>query len=462
MAVCAIATIKPNAHELAPRPMKDYVARNLENPNSRGNSICAIGMVVVKEGKVVDRLYSTINPEDRIDKRNAAVTGIDAARIERYPTLPEYWPKVEGYLRDLVIVSHNAKYGLAVLTRSLERYSLDVPDFRYIDTLKLCRKYMDAPSYNLGELSKSIGHQYSGRQVMGDASATQALFEYLEGKYGVDDSEIHEYRQSEEDSMDVDLVVRLNEIYGIVMGITADRNISPDEIKCIREWMGNNMDLREYPLFDRIITALDKALDDGVITAYEQKDLMNVASAIGKNKFYSDSTVAIQFLQGIIRGIAADGKISRPEGMYLKGWLEENDYLSGVYPYDKVYSAITEALKDNMISSAEQEAILHEFKEILNPDSNEFDEIELKGKTFCLAGDFEYGSDPEVRKVLESKGAISKMRVSNDLDYLFVGNLGVNRFRFGGGGGKIAMAEEMREKGKKIRIISEEELFKQI
>ncbi len=440
----------------------DYVALDIETPNSRGNSICSIGIVIVRDGKVAGKMHSQINPEDRIDERNAAVTGINIAGIEKCPTLPDYWPNIEGYLRDCVIVSHNAKYDLAVLSRSLERYGIAAPEFRYIDTLKLSRKLMAAPSYSLKELSKTIGCQYLGRSAIGDASATQALFEHLEGKYGIEDTEIRTYDQNESAEADSDLVARLNEIYGIVMGITADRDISPDEIKCIREWIGRNMDLREYPLFDRIITALDKALDDGIITAYEQKDLMNIASAIGKNKFYSDSASAIQFLQGIIRGIAADGVISRPEGMYLKGWLKENDYLSGVYPYDKIYTAITEALKDNMISSAEQKSLIQEFKEILDPDSDEFDRIELKGKTFCLAGEFERGTDSEIRKILESKGAINKMRVTIGLDYLFVGNLGVSRFKFGGGGGKVAMAEELREKGKKIRIISEEDLFKQI
>ena len=442
--------------------MKDYVALDIENPNSRGNSVCAIGIVVVKDGAVTDKIYSPINPEDRVDKRNAAVTGINIRSIEGSPPLPEYWPKIADLLLGNVIVSHNAKYGLAVLSRALERYGIDAPEFRYICTLKLSRKLMNAPSYNLGELSESIGHRYAGRHAMADAAATQALFEYLEEKYGIEDSEIQTYRLGTDSAADSDLAARINEIYGIVMGITADRNISPGEIKCIREWIGKNADLREYPLFDRIITVLDRALDDGVITAYEQKDLISIANAIGKNKFYSDSTIAIQFLQGIIRGISADGAISRPEGMYLKNWLEENDYLSGVYPYDKVYSAITDALKDNMISASEQKSLLAEFEEIIDPDNKDFDAIDLDGKTFCLAGDFERGDASEIRKILESKGAVYNMRVSPGLDYLFVGSRGVSRFRFGGGGGKLAMAEEMREKGKSIRIIGEDELFSQI
>ena len=41
--------------------IKDYISIDIENPNTRGNSICSIGIVVVKDNKVVDEIYSLIN-----------------------------------------------------------------------------------------------------------------------------------------------------------------------------------------------------------------------------------------------------------------------------------------------------------------------------------------------------------------------------------------------------------------
>lgn len=70
--------------------MKDYVVLDLENPNVRGNSICAIGVIVVKNSRIIDRKYTLINPEDRFDRNNVAITGIDAGMVLDSPTLPLY------------------------------------------------------------------------------------------------------------------------------------------------------------------------------------------------------------------------------------------------------------------------------------------------------------------------------------------------------------------------------------
>ncbi len=435
--------------------MKDYVALDVKNPNSRGNTICAIGIAVVRDGQVTDRMHSTIDPEDRVDPRN--VSGHEAGMISGSPKLPEFWPKIKDLLQRNVIVSHNAKYCLSVLSRSLDRYGIEAPEFRYVCTLRLSRKLMDAPSYRIQDLSATIGHPYEGSQPLAGAEASHALFQYLEGRYGFEEAEIQTYKYGTEEAKSDELVARLNEIYGIVAGISADRNLSKDEIRCILRWINNNMELRAYPLFDRIITALDRILEDGMVSAYEQKDLISIAETIGKNRFYNDSTVAIEFLHGIIRGISADGEISRPEGMYLKKWLEDNSYLAGIYPYDKIYAAITKSLSDSRITPDEQQALLKEFEEVLG-DDKELNRIVFEGKTFCLAGDFEHGSTSKIKRMIEAKGGISRSRVDPDLDYLFVGGRGMRNLLFGGEE-KIAMAEELRDSGSGIRIVGEKDLF---
>ena len=38
---------------------------DLENPNFRQNSICAVGVIVVRDNNVIEKIYSLINPEER-------------------------------------------------------------------------------------------------------------------------------------------------------------------------------------------------------------------------------------------------------------------------------------------------------------------------------------------------------------------------------------------------------------
>ena len=84
--------------------LEKYVLLDLENPNTRGNSICAIAVVLVENDKVVEKKYTLINPEDRFDPINARITGIDASQVQNAPTLKEYWNEIKELLSENVVI----------------------------------------------------------------------------------------------------------------------------------------------------------------------------------------------------------------------------------------------------------------------------------------------------------------------------------------------------------------------
>ena len=43
--------------------MKDFVAIDFETANNERTSVCAVGIVVVRDGEIVDSYYSQIHPE---------------------------------------------------------------------------------------------------------------------------------------------------------------------------------------------------------------------------------------------------------------------------------------------------------------------------------------------------------------------------------------------------------------
>ena len=43
--------------------MKDFAAIDFETANEHQSSVCSVGVVVVREGEVVDTFYSLIHPE---------------------------------------------------------------------------------------------------------------------------------------------------------------------------------------------------------------------------------------------------------------------------------------------------------------------------------------------------------------------------------------------------------------
>ena len=444
--------------------MDKYIALDLENPNVRGNSVCAIGILVVENGVVKDKLYSLINPEDRFDSMNSQINGITAFQVAGSPTLKEYWDNIKQLLTDNIIVGHNITYDLGVLSKSLARYEIEVPKFRYICTLQLSQAFIQAKSHKLTELMKDIGYSYNAHNALEDAIAANELYRYLLVHFDLSKISCNEYAYNFtlKESVDEKLISHLNNLYGIIKGVEFDDIVNQEEIDKLKLWENENAVYKQYSIFNRIFSTMDYILEDGVITPYEKAVLMNLVDFTRKSKIYSETTLALQVMKGLVEGICADQKINEMEILSLNQWMKDNDYLSGVYPYDKVVTMVGNVLADGIITNDEKSYLLDEFNNLLNPSSlpnSENGDIQFQGKTFCLTGDFKNGSKAEISALLQAKGAVEKSGVSAKLNYLFVGGLGSEAWKYGNIGGKIAKAQELQEQGKMIVIISEDDLF---
>ena len=444
--------------------MKNYVIMDLENPNARGNSICSIAIIVVKDNEIIDKKYSLINPEDRFDIKNSEITGITSNMVLQSPTLKDYWYEIKELLENNIIVGHNVLYDLSVLAKSLSRYNIDVPLFNYCCTLELSRKFLNLDSYKLTSIAQFLNVNYNPHNALEDAVTTYYLFRYLSEHYNIDNLQAkqYEYEFTVKDNIDSKLSSNINSLYGIIKGINYDGIINQYEINLLNKWLDENVIYKQYSLFNKILTELSSILEDGIITKYEKIELLGLVNSIQSSNMYNETTLNLQILQGILEGIACDKKIVIEEIENLKIWLIKNDYLSGVYPYDRVLLIVNKVLEDEILTENEKEELALSFNEILNPICSNNKSIKLNGKTFCLTGDFKNGTKSEIKQKLENLGAIEKSGVSTKLDYLFVGGLGSDAWKYGNIGGKIAKAQELQEKGSLIQIITEEDLFENI
>ena len=444
--------------------MKNYVIMDLENPNARGNSICSIAIIVVKDNEIIDKKYSLINPEDRFDIKNSEITGITSNMVLQSPTLKDYWYEIKELLENNIIVGHNVLYDLSVLAKSLSRYNIDVPLFNYCCTLELSRKFLNLDSYKLTSIAQFLNVNYNPHNALEDAVTTYYLFRYLSEHYNIDNLQAkqYEYEFTVKDNIDSKLSSNINSLYGIIKGINYDGIINQYEINLLNKWLDENVIYKQYSLFNKILTELSSILEDGIITKYEKIELLGLVNSIQSSNMYNETTLNLQILQGILEGIACDKKIVIEEIENLKIWLIKNDYLSGVYPYDKVLLIVNKVLEDGILTENEKEDLALSFNEILNPICSNNKSIKLNGKTFCLTGDFKNGTKSEIKQKLENLGAIEKSGVSTKLDYLFVGGLGSDAWKYGNIGGKVAKAQELQEKGSLIQIITEEDLFENI
>lgn len=163
-------------------------------------------------------------------------------------------------------------------------------------------------------------------------------------------------------------------------------------------------------------------LDDNIITIEEIDMLKTVISIYLQEIKSSRETLATQFLQGLTRGIEVDKDIKDVEIYNLQQWLYDNDFLKGHYPYDKLIHKIEEIVWDKIITMEEKEELKRLFDELNNPvDNLNKAIIEFENKSFCLSGNFEYGSKAEVAEYITSKGGLIDKGVKKTTNYLVVG-----------------------------------------
>ncbi len=439
--------------------IKDYISIDIENPNARGNSICSIGIIVVKNKKVVDEKYSLINPEDRFDVNNSNITGLNYFDVKDAPTFKEYWKSIKELFENNIIVGHNITYDLTVIAKALERYDIEVPIFNYYCTLKLSRNFIKTNSYSLNSLCDLLNVNLENHHnALEDAKASQKIFEYLDYNNDIGTSEKFEFESKLSDKLDSKLETNINTLYGIIEGINYDGTIDDKEIEKIKSWIEDNRLYKQYSLFDRIINKLEEILDDNIITEYERIELKKLVTSINSSKMYSESTLALQILNGILDGIVCNQKVNQKEIDSLNIWLKQNDYLKDVYPYDKILLEVSNVLEDGVLTAEESNYILSIFNEIVHPDFNNDENIDFNGKIFCLTGEFETATKQVISKKLQDLGAIEKTGVSSKLNYLIIGGVGSDAWKFGKIGGKQAKAQELNEKGANIKIIDEDSL----
>ena len=80
--------------------MLTFSAVDVETANADRSSICQIGIIHIRDGKIVDQWQTLVDPRDWFDPWNVSIHGIDKADVRNSPTLPEVWGELRVRLRN--------------------------------------------------------------------------------------------------------------------------------------------------------------------------------------------------------------------------------------------------------------------------------------------------------------------------------------------------------------------------
>lgn len=166
--------------------MTDFAAIDFETANRSSSSVCSVGIVIVRGGKIVDRFYSLIRPTPNFYSRfNTAVHGLHRSDTDLEPRFPEVWEQIEPLIKGLPLVAHNSRFDEGCLKAAFEAYQLPYPDYRFLCTLAASRRtFKGLRSHRLPVVAKLCGYDLeSHHHALADAVACSYVWFYLtEGK----------------------------------------------------------------------------------------------------------------------------------------------------------------------------------------------------------------------------------------------------------------------------------------
>lgn len=160
--------------------MFDFIALDFETAN-RKQYPCAAGVAVVKNGQIVSRDYTLINPESSFDNICINVHGITPEQVAGAPTFPEFLAKWSAFMQHYPVVAHNIGTERGALEKSCAHYKLALPRVTFYDTLQLYHvNYPGKESYTLDALCNERGIELEHHNALSDAVGCAELMLLLQ------------------------------------------------------------------------------------------------------------------------------------------------------------------------------------------------------------------------------------------------------------------------------------------
>jgi DNA polymerase-3 subunit epsilon len=168
----------------------NFTAIDFETANGSPASPCAVGLVRVRDGQVVES-FATVcappYPNDWFHAGNIRVHGIHPADVADGPYWHEVLPLLLDFVGDDVLIAHNAPFDMGVLRASSELIGVEVPELYYACTVNMSRKTYNLESYRLNAVAYRIGiEEFNHHDALADADTCARIVLHMAKTHGVD------------------------------------------------------------------------------------------------------------------------------------------------------------------------------------------------------------------------------------------------------------------------------------
>ncbi len=168
----------------------DFTAIDFETANSSSASACAVGLVKVRGGQIVDTYETLIQPPASVGywhPGNIGVHGINPEDVVGAPTLVEALGMMIEFIDGDVLIAHNAPFDMGVLRGSADEVGFELPELHYACSLAISRKTYHLESYRLPAVAYAVGFEdFDHHDALADSTACAHIIIHAAKRNGAD------------------------------------------------------------------------------------------------------------------------------------------------------------------------------------------------------------------------------------------------------------------------------------
>jgi DNA polymerase-3 subunit epsilon len=137
-------------------PAQTYVVVDVETTGGKGEGhrVTEIGAVKVRDGKVVDRFQTLLNPQRTIPANISRLTGITPAMVQDAPYFADIADDLEAFLEDSIFVAHNVEFDYGFMAREFARIGRPFHYPKLCTCASMRRLFPGHRSYSLASLCR--------------------------------------------------------------------------------------------------------------------------------------------------------------------------------------------------------------------------------------------------------------------------------------------------------------------
>lgn len=136
--------------------------------------------------EVLEEFETLIDPQKEISKESIAIHHITPDMVEGSPTIEQMMPQILEIIGNHIIVGHGIRFDIEMLAKACDRFQIPnkLRHNRFLDTLRMARRYGDSPVNSLEELRKHFNVEEEGaHRAMSDVIVNMHVFKHLCRQY---------------------------------------------------------------------------------------------------------------------------------------------------------------------------------------------------------------------------------------------------------------------------------------